>query len=177
MKDNDKSIGESLIVQCQVTFPDDPKVYSNYADITIEKDLFIVRVNSIERAEKVKKYFAKHLGKEVGEPRIELEDMVIKESTTRPQSKKSREFDIPDDEAMGALKSFKDGHYRTCLDTKLPFLDNKTPRQVAKSNNLDKVIDLIKQFENNEIRQAKKLGYEVYDISWIKDELGIHQFI
>ena len=48
-----------------------------------------------------------------------------------------------------------DQHYRQCLDESIPALDNKTPRQCARSKKgREKVIEWLKHLENNELRRA-----------------------
>ena len=67
-----------------------------------------------------------------------------------------------------------DQHYRHCLDEPIPALGNKTPRQCARSKmGRKKVIEWLKQLENNELRRAAQAGQEPYDTSWMWDDLQL----
>jgi len=67
-----------------------------------------------------------------------------------------------------------DQHYHRCLDEPIPALDNKTPRRCARSKmGRKKVIEWLKQLENNELRRAAEAGQEPYDSSWMWKELKL----
>jgi len=67
-----------------------------------------------------------------------------------------------------------DQHYRKCLDEAIPALDNKTPRQCAQNKTgRKKVIEWLKQLENNELRRAAEAGQEPYDSGWMWKELKL----
>lgn len=67
-----------------------------------------------------------------------------------------------------------DQHYRQCLDEPIPALDNKTPRQCARSKTgRNKVIEWLKQLENNELHRAAQAGQEPYDTSWMWNDLQL----
>jgi len=67
-----------------------------------------------------------------------------------------------------------DQHYHRCLDEPIPALDNKTPRECARSKTgRKKVIEWLKQLENNELRRAAEAGQEPYDSSWMWKELKL----
>ncbi len=67
-----------------------------------------------------------------------------------------------------------DQHYRQCLDEPIPVLENKSPRQCARSKKgRDQVIEWLKHLENNELRLAADSGRESYDSSWMWDELKL----
>ena len=67
-----------------------------------------------------------------------------------------------------------DQHYHKCLDEPIPALDNKTPRRCARSKaGKTKVIEWLKQLENNELHRAAEAGQEPYDSSWMWEELKL----
>ena len=71
-----------------------------------------------------------------------------------------------------------DQHYHQCLDEPIPALDDKTPRQCARSKmGRTKVIEWLKQLENNELHRAAEAGQEPYDSSWMWDELKLTSLI
>ncbi len=70
-----------------------------------------------------------------------------------------------------------DQHYRQCLDEPIPALDNKTPRQCARSKKgREIVIEWLKHLENNELRRAASQGQEPYNSRWIWDELKLGKY-
>ena len=70
-----------------------------------------------------------------------------------------------------------DQHYHQCLDEPIPALDNKIPRQCARSKKgREKVIDWLKHLENNELRHAASEGQEPYDSNWMWDELKLGKY-
>jgi hypothetical protein len=70
-----------------------------------------------------------------------------------------------------------DQHYRQCLDEPIPALDNKTPRQCARSKKgRAKVIEWLKHLENNELRRAASQEQEPYDSRWMWDELKLDKY-
>ncbi len=76
--------------------------------------------------------------------------------------------------AAEMIRNLMDQHYRQCLDEPIPMLDNKTPRQCARSQKgRGKVIDWLKHLENNELHRAADQGQEPYDSSWMWDELKL----
>ena len=82
--------------------------------------------------------------------------------------------DIDPDIAAEAIQLMLDEHYRQCLDEPIPMLDNKTPRQCARSKKgREKVIDWLKYLENSELHRAASQGQKPYDSSWMWDELKL----
>jgi len=83
---------------------------------------------------------------------------------------------IDPDIAAGVIHTMLDQHYRKCLDEPIPMLDNKTPRQCARSKKgREKVIDWLKDLENNEQHRAIRDGQKPYDSRWIWEELKLHE--
>lgn len=76
--------------------------------------------------------------------------------------------------AAEVIHNMMEQHYRQCLDEPIPALDNKTPRQCARSKKgREKVIEWLKYLENNEQRRATREGQEPYDSGWMWDELKL----
>jgi len=72
------------------------------------------------------------------------------------------------------IRNTLDQHYRQILDEPIPALDNKTPRQSARSKTWrQKVIEWLKYLENNELRRAAEAGQEPYDSRWMWKELKL----
>jgi hypothetical protein len=76
--------------------------------------------------------------------------------------------------AAEVIHNMLDQHYHQCLDEPIPALDNKTPRQCARSKKgREKVIEWLKHLENNEHRRATSQGQQPYDSRWMWDELKL----
>ena len=76
--------------------------------------------------------------------------------------------------AAEIIRYTRDQHYRQSLDEAIPALDNKTPRQCARSKKgREKVIEWLKHLENSELRRAASQGQEPYDSSWMWVELKL----
>jgi hypothetical protein len=64
-------------------------------------------------------------------------------------------------------------YYAKWLDTKLPVLGGKTPRQAVKNAaGKRKVAEILKQIENMEAHKRKEGGY-AFDVSILRAELGV----
>ena len=63
------------------------------------------------------------------------------------------------------------------VDEPIPMLDNKTPRQCAKSKTgREQVVEWLKYLENNELRRAAGQGQAPYDSSWMWEELKLAKY-
>jgi hypothetical protein len=84
--------------------------------------------------------------------------------------------DIPAAELAAIKLEFLDQHYRETLRSRIPALDDKTPRQALRTKNgRQRVIAWLKYLENGEARRATQTGEEPYDFSWMWKELGLAQ--
>jgi len=71
------------------------------------------------------------------------------------------------------LQGALDDHYRRWLDTRIPALENKTPRQASKTKEgREELEDLLRVLEHTERLRAERGGPE-YDVSWIRRELNM----
>ena len=82
----------------------------------------------------------------------------------------------PPEEAVQAIHSYLDEHYRRTLDEPLPALGGRTLRQAAKTKKgRREAIDWLKQLENVEYLRAAEQGQRAYDTRWTWQELGIER--
>ena len=66
--------------------------------------------------------------------------------------------------AEQTIHAYMDRHYRRLLDEPLAYLDDKTPRQAAKTKKgRGRVVDWLKKLENTEARRAAGQGQRPYD--------------
>lgn len=85
---------------------------------------------------------------------------------------------LPREDAAAAERVARaklDSHYHRVLDTPLPFLAGRTPREAAKGKGKVRqgAIDWVKLVENTEGRLLWEQGLEPYDTGWIRKELKL----
>lgn len=143
--------------------------------IEIRDRVLYLSTNSWERAERGRDLLAAHLGSLVGPPLTSHEavESALAKSRGAPVSGVE---EIPPEVAKQVLHDYLDGHYRQTLDHPLPALDDKSPRQAAKTKrDRARVIDWLKYLENGEHRRAADAGQEAYDMSWMWRELKLEE--
>jgi hypothetical protein len=110
---------------------------------------------------------------------LQTPEQLMAEDKTRQQDDSDWEpADSIDPEiAAEVIQNTMDQHYRQCLDEPIPALDNKTPRQCARSKKgREKVIEWLKHLENNELHRAARQGHAPYDSRWMWDELKLGKY-
>jgi hypothetical protein len=94
------------------------------------------------------------------------------ESIIRGQPKKKEEKpeeEIPLEVRQALLKDMYDNHYREWLDSSLPALDGKTPRQAIKTKGgRRQVEDILRVME-----YSHQEGDMEYDVAWVRKELKL----
>ena len=140
--------------------------------IKIRKDALVLSTNSRERADKGRNLLLARLDGLIGQPLTShqgLEQMLDERSGSTPE-----QAELPPEVAEQAVHFFLDRHYRQTLDEPLPFLNDKTPRQAAKTKKgREQVINWLKKLENSEGRRAASQGQEPYDFQWMWQEMKI----
>ena len=134
--------------------------------------------NSVERSQRGQAVLEALLHGLVGPALSTLQtpEQLMAENETRQQGDGDLESTDTIDPEIAAeiIQHTLDQHYRQSLDEPIPALDNKTPRQCAKSKKgREKVIDWLKHLENSELRRAASQGQEPYDSNWMWDELKL----
>ena len=95
----------------------------------------------------------------------------MKDYKKKPREKPEEE--IPMEIQQKLYRKFMDKHNKNWLKKKIPALNGKTPLQAVKTKEgRNKVIELLKSFENSEERN-KKEGDPYYDLSWMWEQLGL----
>ncbi len=161
------------------TFQDGQRPISGTLELTPEA--LRLTTNSMERAERGKSALEALLHGLIG-PALSkiqtLEQMMAERDSLNQDDDGQETVDSIDPEiAAEVIHNMMEQHYRQCLDEPIPALDNKTPRQCARSKKgREKVIDWLKYLENNEQRRAAQQGQEPYDSSWLWDELKLTNY-
>ncbi len=137
--------------------------------------VLLLRVNSVERAERGRDLIVSKLGALLGTPLTAHEDPAkqlgesVEEGPPAP-----RDLDIPPEVAEAVLRAHFEEHYRRVLDEPIPMLGNVTPRKAAKSRKgRAAVVEWLKEIENGEARQAAQTGRQPFDTAWLWEELKI----
>ncbi len=92
-------------------------------------------------------------------------------TTTREPSGLSLE------EEREIIHQLLDRQYRAILDQPVPMLDDKTPRESARSKKgREKVVARLKYLENRSAKGGEGDPMATYDFSWVWKELGIAEF-
>ncbi|GMQ83690.1 MAG: hypothetical protein BMS9Abin06_0428 [Gammaproteobacteria bacterium] len=146
--------------------------------LELKSGVLTLTTNSMQRAERGQAVLETLLHGLVGPAlsKLQTPEQLMAENESHQQSDGDREpTDTIDPEiAAEVIHNMLDQHYRQCLDEPIPMLDDKTPRQCAKSKKgREQVIEWLKYLENNELRRAASQGQAPYDSSWMWDELKL----
>jgi hypothetical protein len=86
------------------------------------------------------------------------------------------EDEIPPEIKAELMTKFYEQHYKDFIDSPVPVLYDKTPRQAAKSKELrPKLIDLMKQHLHEIEKRNREVPYLDLSIDWMVDELGLEE--
>ena len=130
----------------------------------------VLSVNSTERAERGQALLASRLGDLLGRALVSHQDpgQAMEEWTSR--GRRDEPVDWPEE----AMQAYLDEHYRDTLDEPLAALGGQSPRRAAATKKgRGRVIEWLKQLENNEHRRAAAQGHAPYDTAWLWRELRI----
>lgn len=153
-------------------------------NIAIEQDSLVLRTNSEGRAARGRALLEALLDGLLGSAAVSHKDIVAEALAQRTSGGLPRADSdvatadlapsIPPDEKARLLGEFKDRHYRSWLDTTVPMLGGKTPRQAAQTQEgREQLVRLLKDLENRELHSARTERVPAYDASWIWGELGL----
>ena len=82
--------------------------------------------------------------------------------------------DMTHDDLDGVFTQVFNRLYANWADEPIQVLGNKTPREAIRTESgLERVKGLLRDYEENEIKQAKKQGRSIVSFDFLWDELGI----
>jgi hypothetical protein len=139
--------------------------------IELKRGRVILEVNSKERAATGQGLLADLLDGLAGEPQITartLEELQAGASSDQPAEDTPA---LPPEFQQALQKEWLDKYYRALLDQPVPMLGNRTPRELARSMEIDPLAAWLKVMENGAARTASQ--GEIYDLAWMWHELGI----
>lgn len=145
-------------------------------DLIIKEGKLILKTNSVERAEKGKKLLAKLLGNTVEFQKTLIESPEQKMKSLSRKNNQDNELDsnlmdIP--EIQEQIKAMAKAHWDSWFDVPIPALDDKTPRQAAKTKiGHEQLEALLLQYEQMDYKKDKNDPFRA-DIDFIKITLGL----
>jgi len=156
---------------------DDPDVGRTiHGDVALKDGKLEVRVNSEARAARIRSLLSPALAGLVREPLIErmtVEQAMAEASQTKEPAPRGIEGAGTAD-LRKAVHEVLDRHYRETLDSPVPMLGDKSPRQAVRSaKGRLAVANWLKGFEQNTARLPADDPMRDYDFGWMWDKLGI----
>ena len=145
------------------------------AGLEIKGRALMVSANSQARAARVEELVMEAAGDLVKPPLTSIRTIaqLLAEREAQPVARGADE--VPPEIARQITHDYMDKHYREALDTPLPALGNRSPRQATRSaTGRAKVIGWLKLLENRSARQDDSPIAE-YDFAWMWVELGLEE--
>jgi len=146
-----------------------------------EPGVLILSTNSVERSRRGQAELEKRLHGLIGPALSKLQtpqQLMDQRGDPGSQQAGSGPDDALDPQlAAEMIRNMLGQHYRHTLDEPLPMLDNKTPRQCARSKkDQSKVIEWLKYLENSEQHRAGQQQQASYDFRWLWEELNLTEY-
>lgn len=115
-----------------------------------------------------------HTGRRTLDPR----QAILNDSPSASRSSKKKNTvshsEIPLEIQQQVIYEHKAAHYEAWISMSIPVLNGKTPLQAVKLKTMrPKVIELLKQMERNEAKQAQQSGIPAFDIGFLRERLGL----
>ncbi len=150
-----ETIEHAIVTTSNVVHPSGRLGWTVLGTVNLYPDKLTLECMSRERLERGKKRLEQLTGSLIRHRADEFED--IRVGMERAGRKRGwKEKQAPDEKARAMVASFMKQHLSTWPDQRLPALEGKTPRDaVATKEGRQKVLDLIKDFENMEARKKK----------------------
>lgn len=143
--------------------------------IAINKKKLILETNSEKRTQKGKKLLTKYLGDNIHFQKTLLESPEQKmKSLPEPsiEDTSTSPYDIP--EVQEQLKLMAKQHWDAWFDNPIPALNNKTPRQAAKTEDgRERLEALLLHYERNDEHINEHAHYFKADINFIRSKLNL----
>jgi hypothetical protein len=149
--------------------------------LELKPGVLTLTTNSMERAQRGQAMLETLLQGFIGPALSSLQtpEQLLEERDARRQKGVFREpaDAIDPDIAAEIIHNILDQHYRRVLDEPVPALGDKTPRQCARSKKgRERVIEWLKDLENNELHRATREGQTPYDSRWMWDALKLGRY-
>ncbi|HSH28866.1 MAG TPA: hypothetical protein VK971_03075 [Thiohalobacter sp.] len=157
-----------------------PDGRSIVAEAEIEGEILALRANSRPRMARALAALKTTCGDRLGPPAVTYtsveEALAQREQAADAPSPSHAEPSLPPAEQAAFVAAWKDRHYRETLDTPVPALDDRSPRECVADPDPEArraLLAWLKQLENHEQRTARRSGEPTYDTRWLWDELDL----
>lgn len=144
-------------------------------NVSLKDNRLTLECNSKERLGRGKKLIQKAMSDAVVHKVDTFQDPAEAIKAHREKSPEPVENEVPMEVQQQFYTSYMQNHYKKWFDDRIPALDNRTPLEAIKTEEgKQKVIDLLKFYENGE-EQHRKKGRPFYDLSWVWERLGLER--
>lgn len=162
----------------------DEKSQPLLGQVELSETEVVLRVNSVNRAERGQAMLVALLGELIGEPARSTQtldearrehdaDRIGPRATDRPPEAAGA-LPLSADEQARLVRPLLEQHYRRILDQPVPALGDVSPRQAVRSEDgRARVVDWLKYLENMEERRARRAGGPAFDVRWMWEELSV----
>jgi hypothetical protein len=167
-----EELENAIVTTSNMVHPSGRLDWTVLGTVVLHPDRLTLECMSRERLERGEKRLEQLIGGFIRHRADEFEDINVgMERVGRQKGREERP--APDEKARAMIASMMRQHLSTWPDQRLPALGGKTPREaVATKEGREKVLDLIKDFENMEARK-KKEGDVATDVSFLRKELDL----
>jgi hypothetical protein len=147
-------------------------------NISIEGQQMTVEVNSAGREERIKEEIDKRIGSRAAYRVTDIRSLesVMEEGAAgsgSPEMDQEQEALQQTPEVQEAIKEMLTKHWQGWLDTGIPALKGKTPREAVKSDEgREAVLALLRDIEASEARSSMPVSQQPY-VDWARKELGL----
>ena len=148
-----------------------------FGDVIIKPGKLILKTNSSERAEKGKKLLSKLLGDAIEFQKMLVESIeqsmksITKASAAQNNESETNLMGMP--EVQEQMKTMAKAHWENWFDTQVPALENKTPREAAKTKQgREQLESLLLYYERMDDTRDKNDPFKA-DIDFIKTALKL----
>jgi hypothetical protein len=167
-----EKIENAIVTTSNMVHPSGKLDWTVLGTVTLYPEKLTVECISKERLERGKQRLEQLVGGFIRHRADEFEDIYVGMDRVR-QQKGRQEKPVLDDKAQAMAVSVMRQHMSAWPDEKLPALNGKTPREaMTTKKGREKVLELIKNFENREARK-KKEGELWLDLAFLRKELGL----
>lgn len=150
-----------------------------FAHITLSGNQMTIGVNSSRRAKKARAKMSELLGSMAKYKTMVIEDVTSQLENMPAESNKDRKGFIDANEypeLKEKMDEMNSKHWESWLDSELPQLEGKTPRQAAKTKKGREMLEaLFTGFHTHNMKMKKSDHYQpLIDLAYLRDSLGMN---
>ncbi len=143
-------------------------------EITIEENRLILKTNSEKRTIKGKKLLSKYLGDNIifQSTLLQTPEQMMNSNSNMSYDNEEELLVLP--EVQEQLQQMAKLHWKSWFDEKIPLLNDRTPREAAKTKDGQEQLGvLLLMYENYDSNGSNKTNFFKADIPYLKKELGL----